>query len=61
MQANTTNIGNENSKRTKIILDFLPTYRDVKRFINEFKFHASFIDNQTKYLIAMEYILLKTY
>ena len=26
-------------------LNFLPTYRDVKRFINEFKFYASFLKN----------------
>ncbi|GHA47563.1 hypothetical protein GCM10007103_30630 [Salinimicrobium marinum] len=38
--------------------DFLQTYRDVKRFFNEFKFNASFLDNEED-VIAEEYILLK--
>ena len=55
--ANSTNIGNKNFKELRY-LDFLPTYRDVKRFINEFKFHASFIDNHIN-INSYEYILLK--
>lgn len=38
--------------------DFLPTYRDVKRFLNEFKFNFSFLSNEAD-VIAQEYILLK--
>ncbi|GAK89681.1 hypothetical protein JCM19297_303 [Nonlabens ulvanivorans] len=38
--------------------DFLLTYRDVKRFINEFKFNFSFLSNQAD-VIPQEYILLK--
>lgn len=38
--------------------DFLKTYRDVKRFVNEFKFNSSFLDNEND-VIAEEYILLK--
>jgi hypothetical protein len=38
--------------------DFLKTYRDVKRFVNEFKFNALFLDSQED-IIAEEYILLK--
>lgn len=38
--------------------DFLKTYRDVKRFMNEFKFNASFLENEDD-VIAEEYILLK--
>jgi len=38
--------------------DFLKTYRDVKRFINEFKFNASFLDSEFD-VVAEEYILLK--
>lgn len=38
--------------------DFLKTYRDVKRFINEFKFNAGFLDNEDD-VIAEEYVLLK--
>lgn len=38
--------------------DFLKTYRDVKRFVNEFKFNALFIENQED-IIAEEYVLLK--
>ena len=38
--------------------DFLKTYRDVKRFFNEFKFNASFLDSEFD-VIGKEYILLK--
>ena len=38
--------------------DFLATYRDVKRFINEFRFNASFLNSQND-IICEEYILLK--
>ena len=38
--------------------DFLPTYRDVKRFVNEFKFNFSFLDSETD-VVAQEYILFK--
>jgi len=38
--------------------DFLKTYRDVKRFINEFKFNAAFLDNEDD-VITEEYVLLK--
>lgn len=39
-------------------LDFLETFRDVKRFVNEFKFNVSFIENVSD-VIQSEYILLK--
>ena len=38
--------------------DFLKTYRDVKRFFNEFKFNAGFLDSEFD-VIGKEYILLK--
>lgn len=38
--------------------DFLKTYRDVKRFINEFKFNASFLNSELD-VVGKEYILLK--
>jgi ribosome-associated translation inhibitor RaiA len=38
--------------------DFLKTYRDVKRFINEFKFNYSFLDSEDD-VVPQEYILLK--
>ena len=38
--------------------DFLPTYRDIKRFINEFKFNYSFLESETD-VYAQEYILFK--
>ncbi|WP_420551351.1 P-loop NTPase fold protein [Tenacibaculum aiptasiae] len=42
---------------------FLPTYRDIKRFLNEFKFYASFIEKKkvgnTTDIIVSEFILLK--
>jgi ribosome-associated translation inhibitor RaiA len=38
--------------------DFLPTYRDVKRFINEFKFNFSFLDSKSD-VVPQEYILYK--
>lgn len=38
--------------------DFLKTYRDVKRFVNEFKFSASFLESEFD-VVAEEYILLK--
>ncbi|GLU43286.1 hypothetical protein Musp01_09100 [Muricauda sp. NBRC 101325] len=39
-------------------LDFLYTFRDVKRFVNEFKFNVSFLESQLD-IIHSEYILLK--
>lgn len=38
--------------------NFLLTYRDVKRFVNEFKFNISFLGDRTNVVIE-EYILLK--
>lgn len=38
--------------------NFLSSYRDVKRFINEFKFNSSFIESPSDIIIE-EYILLK--
>ncbi|WP_294249518.1 P-loop NTPase fold protein [uncultured Chryseobacterium sp.] len=38
--------------------DFFETYRDVKRFVNEFKFNFSFINIRSNIVIS-EYILLK--
>ena len=38
--------------------NFLLTYRDVKRFINEFKFNISFLGERTNVVLG-EYILLK--
>ena len=39
-------------------MDFLSTFRDVKRFINEFRFNESFLDSRND-VVASEYILLK--
>ena len=38
--------------------DFLKTYRDVKRFVNEFKFNSGFLDSEFD-VVGKEYILLK--
>lgn len=38
--------------------DFLKTYRDVKRFFNEFKFNSDFLDSEFD-VVGKEYILLK--
>lgn len=38
--------------------NFLSSYRDVKRFINEFKFNSSFIESPSDIIIE-EYIMLK--
>ncbi len=38
--------------------DFLRTYRDIKRFINEFKFNYSFLDSETD-VYPHDYILFK--
>ncbi|KAA5826253.1 hypothetical protein FPF71_05410 [Algibacter amylolyticus] len=38
--------------------DFIPTYRDVKRFINEFKFNYSFLESKSD-VVPQEYILYK--
>lgn len=38
--------------------NFLSSYRDVKRFVNEFKFNSSFIESPSDIIIE-EYILLK--
>ncbi|WP_296315167.1 P-loop NTPase fold protein [Winogradskyella sp. UBA3174] len=38
--------------------DFLKTYRDVKRFVNEFKFNYSFLESEDD-VVPHEYILLK--
>ncbi|WP_027066825.1 P-loop NTPase fold protein [Maribacter sp. Hel_I_7] len=38
--------------------DFLKTYRDVKRFVNEFKFNYSFLISEYD-VVPQEYILLK--
>jgi hypothetical protein len=48
---------NENFKELSY-LDFLPTYRDVKRFINEFKFYSSFLDNHVN-INSYDYILYR--
>jgi hypothetical protein len=59
---NTANFLNETiftcTNHTLKYQDFLKTYRDVKRFVNEFKFNSSFLDNEND-VIAEEYILLK--
>jgi hypothetical protein len=39
-------------------LDFLPTYRDVKRFINEFKFNSSLLDYYLN-INSYDYILYR--
>jgi hypothetical protein len=39
-------------------LNFLPTYRDVKRFFNEFKFYSSLLKNHQN-VYSFDYILLK--
>lgn len=39
-------------------IDFLSTYRDIKRFLNEFRFYTSFIDDAGDIIIE-EYILLR--
>ncbi|WP_028890484.1 KAP family P-loop NTPase fold protein [Tenacibaculum ovolyticum] len=61
-------LSNDNVKYTHCEINydyktFLPTYRDIKRFLNEFKFNASFIENKrvgsTIGIIISEYILLK--
>jgi hypothetical protein len=39
-------------------VDFLDSFRDIKRFINEFKFNASFLESEND-IIHVEYILLK--
>ena len=50
---------NENSRDTPSLswFRFLKTYRDINRFINEFKFNYTFIDEQD--IVSKEYILLK--
>lgn len=60
-EINVTNFSNETficTNHTLKYQDFLKTYRDVKRFVNEFKFNSSFLDNDND-VIAEEYILLK--
>jgi hypothetical protein len=49
---------NNNNDIKLTFLNFLPTYRDVKRFINEFKFYASFIES-TEDIYSFDYILHK--
>lgn len=39
-------------------IDFLPTYRDVKRFANEFKFYADFLESDLD-VFPSDYILFK--
>lgn len=55
------NIIGEQSVCTNYVLsykDFFKTYRDVKRFLNEFKFNATINDIEIN-VISKEYILLK--
>lgn len=54
----TNHINIEYSDYTLKYQDFIKTYRDVKRFINEFKFNASFLASERD-VVAEEYILLK--
>lgn len=39
-------------------IDFMETFRDVKRFVNEFKFNESLLESKND-IIPLEYILLK--
>lgn len=55
---NTSNDNFTCMKRDLRYQDFLKTYRDVKRFFNEFKFNAGFLDSEFD-VIGKEYILLK--
>jgi hypothetical protein len=50
---------NRNEKDLKLsFLNFLSTYRDIKRFMNEFMFYSSFLENQND-IYAYDYILHK--
>jgi hypothetical protein len=50
---------NNNEQDLKLsFLNFLSTYRDIKRFMNEFKFYSSFLENQND-IYPYDYILHK--